>query len=181
MNYFKNTVSTALGPDLPVLVELVPLLEKLFPVDEYPRPNIEVSPAEAEERTLRLIQRFLSCVAFDDRSLVLFVDDLQWCSASEASVISGLIASFRPTMSSPAVRNCILIITYRVNEVPEATLQKITESIDKVKRRGPASDIRGAVELQVGPLRLVSPFACQLTDLPGRARKVVERGVKHTR
>lgn len=138
---------------------MVPLLEKLFPEDEFPRlANIEVSPAEAEERTLRLIRTFLSCVAFDETPLVLFVDDLQWCSASEASVISGLITSFRPTASSTSVRNCNLIITYRVNEVSESTLQKITESIDKIKRRGPGLDTRGAVELQVGPLLLVSLF-----------------------
>jgi hypothetical protein len=64
--------------------------------------------------------------------------------------------------------------------VSESTLQKITESIDKIKRRGPGLDIRGAVELQVGPLRLVSLF--KLLDSPvGRSREVIERGVKHTR
>jgi hypothetical protein len=141
-----------------MLLNLVPLLEKLFPTDEFPRPNFEVSPAEAEERTVRLIKSFLSCVAFDDRPLVLFVDDLQWCSVSEASVLGGLITSFRPTTSTTPVRNCVLIITHRVSEVPKGILQKLTDCIDKVKRRGSFSEIRGAVELQVGPLHLVSPI-----------------------
>jgi predicted ATPase len=140
---------------------LVPLLEKLFPNDEFPRLNIEVSPAEAEERTLRLIKSILSCVAFDDRPLVLFVDDLQWCSVSEASVLGGLITSFRATASTNPVRNCLLIITYRVSELTESTFQKLTDSIEKIKRRGSFSEIRGAVELHVGPLRLVS----LITDL----------------
>lgn len=148
-------MSSALGSDLFVLIDLVPILQNLFPKEDFSLQKIDVSPAEAEERTLRAVQRFLSCVAFDDRPLVLFIDDLQWSSVAESSVLTGLISSFRPHGSSSIVRNCLLIISYRVNEVHVATLQKLSESLDKVRRKTLSSETRGALEVQVGPLHLV--------------------------
>jgi predicted ATPase len=147
-----------LEDDLPILIDLVPLIEKLFPKDEYRNEKIDVSPTEAEERTLRLIRSFLSCVALDDRPLVLFVDDLQWGSTAESSVLCGLISSFRVHASATVVRNCLLIISYRVNELPQTTLQKLNESLDKVRRKGGPLEIRGAVEISVGALHLVIPL-----------------------
>jgi hypothetical protein len=104
-------------------------------------------------------------VALDDRPLVLFVDDLQWSSAAESSVLCGLISSFRvhASNSSIPVRNCLLIISYRVNELPLSTLQKLNESLDKVRRKGGPLETRGAVEIQVGALHLVNhPFEINL-------------------
>jgi predicted ATPase len=94
-------------------------------------------------------------VALDDRPLVLFVDDLQWSSSAEISVLCGLIQSFRVHSTNGVVRNCLLIISYRVNELPELTLQKLNESLDKVRRKGGPMGTRGAVEIQVGALHLV--------------------------
>ncbi len=140
---------------------MVPLLEKLFPEDECPKEKIDVSPAEAQERTLRILQNVLSCVALDDRPLVLFIDDLQWSSVAEASVWAGLVSSFRASGPTSSVRNCLLIISYRINEVPEGILQTLSESLDKVRGRSGQSETRGALEIQVGPLHLVYPL--QLT------------------
>lgn len=155
VNYFKNTVSSALGTDLPVLIDMVPLLEKLFPEDDCPKEKIDVPPAEAEKRTLRILQNFLSCVAFDDRPLVLFIDDLQWSSTAESSILTGLISSFRTSGVGSSVRNCLLIVSYRTNEVPEGILQKLSESLDKVRGRSGGSETYDMVEIQVGPLHLV--------------------------
>ena len=154
LNYFKNTVSKAVGPDIPILVELVPLLEKLFSKDNYPSQNIELSPTEAEERVIRIFRGFLSCVAFDDRPLVLFVDDLQWSPTAEVSLFAGLISSFRIHERTP-LRNTLLIIAYRVNEVPETTLRKLSESLAHVHRKVAPSETRGAIEIQLGPLNVV--------------------------
>ena len=162
LNYFKATLSSAVGADLPVLIDMVPLLEKLFPYDECPKEKIDVSPAEAEERTLRILQNFLSCVAFDDRPLVLFIDDLQWSSSAESSVWAGLVSSFRSSGVTSSVRNCLLIISYRINEVPEGILQILSKSLDKVRRRSGQSETHGALEIQVGPLHLVYPLRMTL-------------------
>jgi predicted ATPase len=171
LNYFKNTVSVALGADLPVLVDMVPLLEKVFPEDDCPRAKIDVSPAEAEERTLRILQNFLSCVAFDYRLLVLFIDDLQWSSTAESSVLTSLISSFRTDRAASSVRNCLLIISYRTNEIPEGILQKLSESLDIVRRRSSSSETSGVLEIQVGPLHIVCPS--QFLSYVGRFGEIV--------
>jgi predicted ATPase len=171
LNYFKNTVSLALGADLPVLIDMVPLLEKLFPENDCAKAQMDVSPAEAEERTLRILQNFFSCVAFDDRPLVLFIDDLQWSSAAESSVLTALISSFRTSGSASSVRNCLLIISYRTNEVQEGILQKLSESLDIVRRRSGSSETHGVVEIQVGPLHLVCPS--QFLSYVGRFGEII--------
>jgi predicted ATPase len=159
LNYFKNTVSRILSKDLTVLTDLVPFLQTLFPKDEFAGEKIEVSPSEAAERTLRVIRGFLTCVAFDDRPLVLFVDDLQWCSPAEFSALTGIIGAFRVHSDGSGLRNCLLIISYRVNELGKPTLHKLRESLDKVKRcMNGSSETRGAVEIQVGQLYMVPPL-----------------------
>ena len=150
---------------------MVPLLERLFPKDDYPKEKIDVSPAEAEERTLRILQNVLSCVTFDDRPLVLFIDDLQWSSAAESSVLTALVSSFRTSGAASSVRNCLLIISYRTNEVPEDILQKLSESLDKVRRRSGASETHGVLEIRVGPLHLVCPS--QFLSHVGRFGEIV--------
>ena len=154
-HYFTNTMKTALGKDLPVLIELVPLLEKMFPKDENSHPKVEVPPSEAEERTLRIIQSFLSCVAFDDRPLVLFIDDIQWSSDAEINLLIRLISSFRRSASGGSIRNCLLIMSYRVNELRETALAKLRDVMESLIQNV-GSETRGAVELEVGPLRLVN-------------------------
>jgi len=159
LNYFKHTVINALDKDLPVLIELVPALENLFPRYELPVQKMEVSPAEAEERVLRLIRSFLTCVATDERPLVLFIDDLQWSSIAETSVLAGLMASFHDHGSISAIPNCLLIISYRSNELSESLHQKLSEGLDKVKRKSRNNEERrGVTELVVGPLQLVFPL-----------------------
>ena len=139
---------------MPVLIELVPLLEKMFPKDQVSHPKVEVPPSEAEERTLRIIQSFLSCVAFDDRPLVLFVDDIQWSSDAEINILIRLISSFRRSASGATIQNCLLIMSYRVNELRETVLEKLQGVVENVKQNV-GSETRGAIELQVGPLRSV--------------------------
>jgi predicted ATPase len=148
----------ALDKDLPVLIELVPVLENLFPRHELPVQKMEVSPVEAEERVLRLIRSFLSCVATDERPLVLFIDDLQWSSIAETSVLAGLMASFHDHGSIAAIPNCLLIISYRSNELSEALHQKLSEGLDKVRRKGRNAEERRVTEIVVGPLQLVFPI-----------------------
>jgi predicted ATPase len=152
--HFVNSVSSRIGADMPSLLDLVPLLQRLFPKADISDTKLDVTPSEAEERTLRVVQSVLSCVAREDRLLVLFIDDLQWSSSAEASVLASLISSFRNNVKEFAVRHCLLIIAHRVNELPESMSLKLNASLAKLTGRGSAQDSH-AIELQVGPLRLV--------------------------
>jgi predicted ATPase len=141
-----------MGRDIPMLVEMVPILGKLFPRNELTHDNTDLAPSEAEERIVRVVRNFLECVALDDRPLVLFLDDLHWSSAAEVSVLTQLISGFREQGSNPAVRNVLLIISYRINELTELTLEKMAESLSQLRELG---DSLRTPELQIGPLRLV--------------------------
>jgi len=151
-----------LGRDLHIFVEMVPIMTKLFPGLEAPegKNDVSVSPSEVEERILRLVRNFLSCVALDDRPLVLFLDDLQWSSAAEASVLAGLISAFRKQGSKPAIRNLLLIICYRINELKEVNMHKLAESLSQLREGG--TSIK-TPELQLGPLLLVHSSVLYLT------------------
>ena len=149
-------MSSAVGKDLPHLVELVPILETLFPKQDFPYQKIEVGPSEAEERILRLVRNFTTCIAISERPLVLFIDDLQWSSAAEASALAGLISSFTSRGSTSAVRNCLMILCHRVNELSPATTQKIKESLGKLDVKNVLGESHAIVEIQVGPLQLVT-------------------------
>jgi len=157
LNYFKQTVADALGKDLPVLIEMVPLLETLYPRHEPPVQNMEVSSGEAEERTLRLIRGFLTCVATHDRPLVLSIDDLQWSSVAETSLLAGLMSSFREHGSFASIHNCLLIISYRSNELSEALHKELFEGLAKLRRYGRNTEARGMTEVHLGPLQIVLP------------------------
>ena len=133
---------------------MVPLLEGMFPKEHVSQPKIDVPPSEAEERTLRIVQSFLACVVFDDRPLVIFIDDIQWSSDAETNLLTQLISSFKNRGTATTIRNCLLIVSYRVNELPETASKKLEDAVQTV-RRSVGTEIRGAIELQVGPLQLV--------------------------
>ena len=133
---------------------MVPLLEGMFPKEDVSQPKIDVPPSEAEERTLRIVQSFLACVVFDDRPLVIFIDDIQWSSDAEINLLTQLISSFKNRGTAITIRNCLLIVSYRVNELPETASKKLEDAVQTV-RRSVGTEIRGAIELQVGPLQLV--------------------------
>jgi predicted ATPase len=129
-------------------------------MDKQPEQSY-ISPSEAENRTLRAVRNFLKYAAFDYRPLVIFIDDLQWSSLSELSVLMGLISGFKYTSgsSSPGsrdfVKNCLIIISYRNNEIDKEIITKLDDSLAKIRRTTVNSEIRGAVEIQVGQLLLV--------------------------
>jgi predicted ATPase len=154
-NFFKNTLSLAIGKDLPLLVDLVPILGNLFPKEDVPRQKIDIGPSEAEDRILRLVRKFATCVAISERPLVLFIDDLQWSSEAEFSALAGLISSFASAGSSSAIRNCFMIICHRANELSSATAQKLKESFDKLELKNTLGESHALLEIQVGPLPMV--------------------------
>lgn len=133
---------------------MVPVLEKLFPRDEFPYRKIEVGPSEAEERLLRLVRSFMECIANSDRPLVLFIDDLQWSSAAEASVLAGLVSSFTARASWSPIRNCLVILCHRANELSKSTAEKIRESLDKLESKNDSGEQHGILEIALGPLQL---------------------------
>jgi predicted ATPase len=143
----------ALGRDLHLILEIVPALRELFDQRDFSDIRVEGSSSEAADRVLNVVRAFFAFVALDERPLVMFIDDLHWSSAAEITLISGLISSFREQGLIAALRNCLLIVSYRTNEFPPSNSKKLAEA----RKRSNISDgSNSPTDIEVGPLRLVS-------------------------
>jgi predicted ATPase len=130
-----------------VLLPLIPDVAHIFQIEEPSTiPDLE-NPISQEERQKRVLTQFLRVFA-QRKTIVMFVDDLQWSSKADLQLLAGLVREFAPstaatrpdlTLSSPI----LLICAYRDNMVgPDHPVRVIFE--DKV-----ISDT-----IEVRPLRL---------------------------
>ncbi|MCK6501877.1 AAA family ATPase [Myxococcota bacterium] len=104
---WRDLVLGAVGPNGQLLIDVIP--EVAFLVG--PQPDVPELPAgEAVQRFNHTFLRFLQAVATGGRTLVLFLDDLQWVDAPTLALLEALLAS-------PLTRNLLFIGAYRDNEV----------------------------------------------------------------
>lgn len=91
------------------LLELVPKLHTALGVSEPP-PVLE--PIAAQNRIRLALREFLTALAGEDRPLVIFLDDLQWCDPSTLELLKYLTGR-------NAVPHLLLAGAYRDNVVTE--------------------------------------------------------------
>lgn len=85
---WRTDTVKALDGDAAVLIDVIPELKLLLGSDYRIEPLANLGPTERENRFREVIGRFLA--VFGRKGLVLFLDDLQWCSQSELSLIVGI-------------------------------------------------------------------------------------------
>lgn len=85
---WRTETIRALDGDAAVLLDVIPELKLLLGHDYRFEPLANLGPVERENRFREVIGRFLA--VFGRRGLVMFLDDLQWCSQNELSFISGI-------------------------------------------------------------------------------------------
>jgi predicted ATPase/tRNA A-37 threonylcarbamoyl transferase component Bud32 len=148
---WRQRLGIALGNNGRVLTTLVPELALLV-VD--PPAISDMPPAEAHNRLVQTMRRFVRALAEPSHPLVLFLDDLQWADRASLELIVGLA-------SDPEARHVLLLIAYRDSEVGEG--HPLTRAMVELKAQGIASRT-----LSLGPLpdRDVEQFLCDtlLTD-----------------
>lgn len=88
LSRWRTDTIKALDGDAAVLVDVIPELKILLGSDYKIEPLASLGPAERENRFREVIGRFLAI--FGRKGLVLFLDDLQWCSQNELSLIVGI-------------------------------------------------------------------------------------------
>jgi PAS domain S-box-containing protein len=107
MQYWRQALWEALGPNAQLIVNLIPEVE--FVIGKQP-PVVDLPPREARNRFQVVFSRFLGAFARPEHPLALFLDDLQWLDAATLELLEHLI-------TDPDMRNVLLIGAYRDNEV----------------------------------------------------------------
>ena len=104
---WRDALHGALGPNGPLIVDLVPEL-KLITGEQPPVPALP--PRDAQRRFQLVFRRFIGVFARPEHPLALFLDDLQWLDAATLDLLGDLV-------SQPDVQHLMLIGAYRDNEV----------------------------------------------------------------
>ncbi|EPS38277.1 hypothetical protein H072_8057 [Dactylellina haptotyla CBS 200.50] len=102
----------ALDGEALVLLEVIPEMRLLLGPDYRPDILPALGPSEREQRFRTVFVRFLSI--FARHSLVVFLDDLQWCSSSEFNLISNIATHASINGQGQSI---LVIGAYRNNEV----------------------------------------------------------------
>ena len=138
LSAYRQAIVTACGPNVQVLIELVPELElivgKQAPVAELPA-------TEAQNRLQLVFVSFVKVFATSGRPLVIFIDDLQWSDVPTLRLIQRLV-------TARDMHHLFVIGAYRSNEVDVAHPLHLT--LDEIRKA------RTFVELALRPLPAAS-------------------------
>jgi diguanylate cyclase (GGDEF)-like protein len=106
----RRTIQEALGDNAGVLVELVPKLQLLLgPQGE----SVPLDPVAAQHRLQNTVRSFLEAVVSEGQSLVVFLDDLQWCDSATIDLI-------RQLLGARGIPRLLVVGAYRDGEVTDA-------------------------------------------------------------
>jgi PAS domain S-box-containing protein len=104
---WRAALLQALSPNARLMTELIPELKLI--IGEPPAVP-ELEPQQAQQRFLRVFQRFISVFARPEHPLALFLDDLQWLDAATLDLLEELL-------TRAEVGHLLLVGAYRNNEV----------------------------------------------------------------
>ncbi|MEI6760682.1 MAG: AAA family ATPase [Betaproteobacteria bacterium] len=135
LSLWRQRLAEALGNNGAVLTALVPELRLLI-VD--PPPVADMQPAEAHNRLMQTMRRFVKALAAPAHPLVLFLDDLQWACPPSIELIVSLA-------TDDQTRHVLLLGAFRDNEVDEG--HPLTRAMVELKAKGVA-----ARSISLGPL-----------------------------
>ncbi|KAF8445245.1 hypothetical protein BDZ91DRAFT_753889 [Kalaharituber pfeilii] len=103
--------------DAGVLMDVIPEIKLLLGPEYNFEPIACLGPSERESRFKSVFIRLLA--VFARRGVVMFLDDLQWCSGSEVNLINTIVreAARSGTGDTGAIQKILLIGAYREGDV----------------------------------------------------------------
>lgn len=131
---WKAAVLQAVGQNGQLLIDLVPLLERVIGPQA---PVQQLGAQELQHRFETLFQAFLGTATSAQRPLVMFLDDLQWADAASLRLLGLLAGSFEK-------QHLLLVVSYRDQEINPA--QGLPDFIAE-------AGSQGALELRLEPLK----------------------------
>jgi PAS domain S-box-containing protein len=123
---WQHALREALGPNGPLLVDLVPELGHI--IGEQP-PVSELPPWEAQRRFQIVFRRFIGVFARPEHPLTLFLDDMQWLDVATLDLLEDLL-------TRNDLRHLLLIGAYRDDEV-NAT-HPLVRKLEAIRQAGAA-------------------------------------------
>jgi hypothetical protein len=117
---WRAAVHEALNGESAVLLPLIPDVAHILGVDSPDSvPDLE-DPVSQEERQKRVLTQFFKVFA-QRKTIVMFMDDLQWSSRSDLQLLAGLVQDFASAANIPSTDSAsiLLICAYRDNVVGE--------------------------------------------------------------
>jgi PAS domain S-box-containing protein len=127
---WRDALREALGPNVGLMVDLVPELRVLI---GEPPPVPELPPQDAQRRFQLVFRQFIGVFARPEHPLALFLDDLQWLDAATLDLLEDLL-------SRSDLRNLLLIGAFRDNEVTAA--HPLIRKLEAIRATGRVQDIK---------------------------------------
>lgn len=123
VRHLRERLRAGLGANGPIALQIVPDLEYVLGAQP---PMADLPPEDARARTTLALRQLIRAFARDGRSLILFLDDLQWADAASLQFLAGVARA-------PVIANLLVIGAYRNNEVDDAhplqdTLRALAET-----------------------------------------------------
>lgn len=135
---WRALIQAALGEAGQVVVDLIPLLERIVGVQP---PLAPVPPDQARHRALNTLQKFVGVFATAEHPLVLLLDDLQWVDSTSLSLLTQLAGSVE-------ARYLLLIGAFRDNEVGAS--HPLTLALESLRRQNNAVQTISLAPLGLG-------------------------------
>ena len=121
---WRDDLSTAVGPNGRVLLDIIPEVELLI----GPQPAIpDLPPTQAQNRLNVVLQSFVRVFARAGHPLVLFLDDLQWSDIASLNLLQRL-------MMAPSSAYLFVIGAYRDDDVHQA--HPLPAVLDEMRKAG---------------------------------------------
>jgi PAS domain S-box-containing protein len=155
---WRAAIRAALGSQARLVTDLVPELELVI----GPQPSVpEIPTADAQNRFLAVLGRFLGVFARQEHPLVLFLDDLQWLDAATLRFIEHVT-------TRAGVEYLLLIGAFRDNEVSETHPLMLT--LNAIRQAG--ANVHQIVLAPLTVADLTRMVADSLHDEPARVHSL---------
>jgi len=118
LEFYRDKLFRALGPNIGVIVEVIPFLELIVgPCSKAP----SLPPSEAQNRFDIVFKDFLRVFSEEGHPLILFIDDLQRADPPSCRLIKLLLDK------NNNIKYFLLITAFRENEMQDAFITPILE------------------------------------------------------
>ncbi|MHB1279068.1 MAG: ATP-binding protein, partial [Bacteroidia bacterium] len=160
---WKTQLQEVLEQQAPYIAEVVPAIEKLLGPQTK---RSEALPKDSEDRLKKALIDFLSIFTFDDKPLILLLDDLQYCDSAGLSLLDSLVRSGR-------VKNLLLVASSR-DEVVTAEFESLIQGWKEAKMPYYAHKIE-PLSIQATEELLADVFGPQQRNVYELARLITQK------